>query len=575
MPFCVALLCATSLSAQIGNISMGDDAHGNITSGDYNVAIGDSAGVSLTNGSYTTFLGWGAGHGNTATENVFIGYKSGYGNTMDTDNTFVGAETGKVNDGNDNTFIGTQAGRDNTTGYDNTFVGEEAGETNTTGDNNVFIGEDAGHSATEADDNVFIGASAGYRGGGHVNSSFGNPVTDQWIQDYASGWTAIGSGESNVGVGAEALWDILSGTMNTAVGAGAGGDVGPGNGNTFVGGEAGKNTESGDHNTFIGTLSGWDNNRTNNQNDANDNTYVGFMAGYTSREGSSNVGMGAFSDFIHNYEGVERNVFIGSEIAIRGNDVTMLGNSGYVYADKVVSLGANHEVRGTAGIGLGYAVNLSVDADYAISIGFEAQNTALNSIGLGRSHIASGEASIVIGANSSVSGANSIALGTDLDLTAANTVFIGNAATTSIGGTVNWTATSDARMKTAVRRDVPGLPFIKALRPVTYNYDAAALLTQFGGPADLMSEKNDMRFTGFLAQEVAEVAAGMGYDFSGVDVPADETQVYGIRYGAFVVPLVQAVQELSQLVERQGQLILDQQAALEAFVASQSADLKD
>ena len=550
---------------------MGDDAHDNITSGDYNVAIGDSAGVSLTNGSFTTFLGWGAGHGNTATENVFIGYKSGYGNTMDTDNTFVGAETGKVNDGNDNTFIGTQAGRDNTTGYDNTFVGEEAGETNTTGDNNVFIGEDAGHSATEADDNVFIGASAGYTGGTHAS---GSQVIDPWILDYASQWTATGGGESNVAVGADALWDIQSGTMNTAVGAGAGGDVGAGNGNTFVGGEAGINTESGDHNTFIGTLSGWDNNRTNNTANANDNTYVGFMAGYTNREGVNNVGMGAFADFMSN-SGSNRNVFIGSELDVRGNDITMLGNHGYVYADKVVSLGANHWVRGTAGIGLGYAVNLSVDADYAISIGFEAQNTALNSIGLGRNHIASGEASIVIGANSSVSGANSIALGTDLDLTAANTVFIGNAATTSIGGTVNWTATSDARMKTAVRQDVPGLLFIKALRPVTYNYDAATLLAQFGGPADLMSEKNDMRFTGFLAQEVAEVAAGMGYDFCGVDVPTDETQVYGIRYGAFVVPLVQAVQELSQLVERQGQLILDQQAALEAFVASQSADLKD
>jgi hypothetical protein len=35
------------------------------------------------------------------------------------------------------------------------------------------------------------------------------------------------------------------------------------------------------------------------------------------------------------------------------------------------------------------------------------------------------------------------------------------------------------------------------------------------------------------------------------------------------------VQELSALVDRQGQLILEQQAALEALVASQSADLKD
>jgi hypothetical protein len=54
--------------------------------------------------------------------------------------------------------------------------------------------------------------------------------------------------------------------------------------------------------------------------------------------------------------------------------------------------------------------------------------------------------------------------------------------------------------------------------------------------------------TGFLAQDVEEVAKSIGYEFSGVDV--DEKGIYGLRYAEFVVPLVKAVQELSEQNDR-------------------------
>jgi len=37
------------------------------------------------------------------------------------------------------------------------------------------------------------------------------------------------------------------------------------------------------------------------------------------------------------------------------------------------------------------------------------------------------------------------------------------------------------------------------------------------------------------------------YDFSGVDVPKNDKDLYGLRYADFVVPLVKAVQELSKM----------------------------
>jgi len=60
-----------------------------------------------------------------------------------------------------------------------------------------------------------------------------------------------------------------------------------------------------------------------------------------------------------------------------------------------------------------------------------------------------------------------------------------------------------------------------------------------------LKEKQQVRYTGFVAQEVEKAANDLGYDFSGVDKAKNENDVYGLRYAEFVVPLVKAVQELS------------------------------
>ncbi|HVG16374.1 MAG TPA: hypothetical protein VM935_15490, partial [Chitinophagaceae bacterium] len=69
-------------------------------------------------------------------------------------------------------------------------------------------------------------------------------------------------------------------------------------------------------------------------------------------------------------------------------------------------------------------------------------------------------------------------------------------------------------------------------------------------------------------QEVAEAALTLDYDFSGVDKPKSDEDLYGLRYSAFVIPLVKSVQELSSankelkesielLRERRGQQVRD------------------
>jgi hypothetical protein len=63
------------------------------------------------------------------------------------------------------------------------------------------------------------------------------------------------------------------------------------------------------------------------------------------------------------------------------------------------------------------------------------------------------------------------------------------------------------------------------------------------------------RMTGFLAQEVAEAAKETNFDFSGVDIPENENELFSLRYAEFVVPLVKAVQEQQAMIEKQNSMI--------------------
>jgi hypothetical protein len=96
---------------------------------------------------------------------------------------------------------------------------------------------------------------------------------------------------------------------------------------------------------------------------------------------------------------------------------------------------------------------------------------------------------------------------------------------------------------------VPGLQFINLLKPVTYHFDLSKQENISGrkdsSDYDGKDDIEKIQFTGFLAQEVEAAAKKINYDFSGVDAPKSNKDLYGLRYSDFVVPLVKAVQELS------------------------------
>jgi len=149
---------------------------------------------------------------------------------------------------------------------------------------------------------------------------------------------------------------------------------------------------------------------------------------------------------------------------------------------------------------------------------------------------------------------NSTAIGYNTAITANSQVRIGDVSIASIGGFVNWTNISDGRFKINIQESVPGLEFIKKLRPVTYQLDMDKVASYMNIPDSLRlknfeAAKQEMIQTGFIAQEVEKVAAELGFSFSGVDKPKNSTDYYGLRYAEFVVPIVKAMQEQQAQIE--------------------------
>lgn len=137
-----------------------------------------------------------------------------------------------------------------------------------------------------------------------------------------------------------------------------------------------------------------------------------------------------------------------------------------------------------------------------------------------------------------------------------NHVEIGNTSANWIGGEVGWSTYSDGRIKKEVTENVPGLSFISRLRPVTYTIDLDKQNEMvYSDPS--RNEKSwegkydieQIRFSGFIAQEVEEAALASGYEFSGIQKPGNSQGLYSLRYSDFVMPMVKSIQELNTTLQ--------------------------
>lgn len=397
--------------------------------------------------------------------------------------------------------------------------------------------------------NTFVGSSAGYK---LITSGESTNQSNTFIGDNAGYNTS--TGVANTFIGTTAGYSNTTGGENTFLGEGAGSDNNSGQANTFLGIQAGSRNLSGRDNVMIGEVSGGFN-KTGNHN-----VYIGNLSGYLGSSGSYNTFAGdsagrsnttSNNTMIGNKSGTFNtsgtgNTFLGSQSAL--NNTTGSYNTAIGY----FSLDDNDASTGNTA--LGYSTGtLYTNGSYNTFIGYDADAST-----------------------SSVT--NSTAIGNGSRITASNQVRIGNSSVTSIGGYVNWGVVSDGRFKKNIKENVPGLSFINKLKPVTYNLDVSGIESKLSSKKENGSNsKNEMQqkdiaakeksvYTGFIAQEVERTAKELNYDFSGVDAPKNNNDLYNLRYSEFVVPLVKAVQELSKMNNEKDEVILQQQKQINTIM---------
>lgn len=351
-----------------------------------------------------------------------------------------------------------------------------------------------------------------------------------------SALNAVTSGSGVCAFGKGALSNLTSGNGNTAMGDNAGGQITIGTNNTAVGRQAMQNLTSGSNNTAIGQAS----------------MFTGL--------GNENVGVGANS-LSGNLNAVfEKNVALGFRALYSGGSGTFARNTAVGHSALDGTSASDNTAVGHR------AMFNNTTGSQNTAVGVEAMmttNTGFNNVAVGYASLktnTTGSYHTSVGRNTGPNGnnyVNTTCIGIDATATASNQVRIGNTFVTSIGGQVGWSTLSDGRFKRDVSENVPGLDFIKHLRPVTYRVDNLALRKAYGiedgEERSLANEPGSLPIseltTGFIAQEVEAAARAAGFTFSGVDVPKNDGDTYALRYAEFVVPLVKAVQEQQALID--------------------------
>jgi hypothetical protein len=236
----------------------------------------------------------------------------------------------------------------------------------------------------------------------------------------------------------------------------------------------------------------------------NANTWVGLMSGFNNVAGNNNTAAGFFSLY-HDSTGF--------------NNAACGNNS------------LNNNLTGSNNTGIGdFSVFLNSTGSYNTGLRSFAYFTASN-----------------------LDNTTCVGEGAGGVVNASDRIEIGNTSVSVIAGHVGFSTFSDARIKDNVKEDVPGLAFISKLRPVTYNLNIHRenQMVYKGTDKDKTDWKTKydiekIKMTGFLAQDVEKAAKETGYDFSGVQKPANPDELYSLRYSDFVMPLVKAVQELNE-----------------------------
>ncbi len=299
------------------------------------------------------------------------------------------------------------------------------------------------------------------------------------------------------------------------------------------------------------------------------NTAIGYFTLFSNTYGTSNTALGSSAlrsnttgnyNTANGFQALYSNITGSSNTAFGYHTLFNTTTGNYNTANGLQALYLN--TTGTSNTAFGSSALFSnMTGNHNTAIGKDAlynstgyYNTAIGTgSGIG---ILSGNYNTFLGYGSDVTAAtftNATAIGANAIVNASNKVRIGNASVTIVEGPVAYTYPSDRRLKEGIiYTHRLGLDFISKLQTVSYNY---------------VADKAKTRYDGFIAQDIEQVIKDLNVPFSGLKKSDDG--MYSLAYSDFVMPLVNAVNELN----KQNKILEKRLSALEEL-KTELANLK-
>jgi hypothetical protein len=287
-------------------------------------------------------------------------------------------------------------------------------------------------------------------------------------------------------------------------------------------------------------------------NDGNYNSAFGTQALYSNTSGTDNTAMGNGALW-HNTTG-NGNTAIGSAALaanIDGGNNTAIGSEALL----------NHTGDNNTAVGHG-ALREDTSAFGNTAVGTTALGLTRghSNTGIGMNALwfnIEGNSNTAIGSNAGVASrnlSNATAIGANAMVDASNKIRLGDGNIQYIEANVSVITTSDIRRKKDIQDLTVGLDFIKALRPVEFR----------------LKSGNDRVDFGFIAQDI-EALIGTEHNILGIG--GDEARTLSLRYTDFIAPLVKAMQEQHEMIDKLNDLAASQQDDLQRM-RQELAELK-
>jgi len=520
--------------------------------GSYNTSLGVYALSSVTIGRFNSAVGYASQQKSpTGQYNTSLGYASLYENLVGEQNTAIGSDALRNNKANYNTAVGSNSidSLNDEISNNNTAVGCNSFQKITAGSNNTAIGYSSmglgvGAGASE---NTAVGSSSLEKlTNGGANSVFGYFAARE-----------LTSGSGNCIFGHNAANILTTGIYNICIGALAAPSLTLGGENVLIGTASGGGITTGSNNVCIGGA-------TQGNNNVSNSVSIGTYALFRNRD-NGNIGIGYGAGSSSGNSGSATNLtFIGLDSGTyndTGDNHTAVGSKS-LYTN---TTGSNNTAIGTQSL---YNM-LSSSNCVAVGVNALYECTGANNIGIGSSAgrlTGSGGASLTSGTNnimigyysrpSVATGTNQIVIGNTLAGVGDNTVTIGagttyiHATITGTAGSASWTRVSDISLKKNINENNLGLNFIKKINPVTYNWIENNKLDKSNPHYREENEKDSTSLVlGLIAQNVKKAMDEEGADyFSGWSKESSGLQ--GISLEPFILPLINAVKELSERLEK-------------------------